>query len=42
MHKMTGMRDPMLNLLINAPDTFDAALEKLPASHRKKYERLKK
>lgn len=42
MHKLSGMRDPMLNLMINAPDQFDAMIEDLPASHQKKYARLKK
>jgi len=30
MHKLTGMRDPMLNLMINAPETFDEMLEAMP------------
>jgi hypothetical protein len=30
MHKLTGMRDPMLNLMMNAPETFDEMLEAMP------------
>ncbi len=41
MHKMTGLKDPMLNLLINAPDTFDSMLKNLPAEKREQYKYLK-
>lgn len=30
MHKLTGMRDPMLNLMMNSPETFDEMLEAMP------------
>lgn len=43
MHKLTGMRDPMLNLMINAPETFDEMLEAMPEGQKKKdYQELKK
>ena len=42
MHKLTGMRDPMLNLMINAPETFNEMLEAMPEGQKKKdYEQLK-
>ncbi len=42
MHKLTGMRDPMLNLMINAPETFDEMLEAMPEGQKKKdYQQLK-
>ncbi len=42
MHKMTGMRDPMLNLMIRAPETFDEMLEAMPEGPKKKnYQELK-
>lgn len=42
MHKMTGMRDPMLNLMMNAPETFDEMLEAMPEGPKKKnYQELK-
>lgn len=43
MHKLTGMRDPMLNLMINAPETFKEMLEAMPEGQKKKdYQELKK
>jgi len=43
MHKLTGMRDPMLNLMMNAPETFDEMLEAMPEGQKKRdYEQLKK
>ena len=42
MHKMTGMRDPMLNLMINDRPLFDELLEDLPAHKKPQYEELKK
>ncbi len=43
MHKLTGMRDPMLNLMMKAPETFDEMLEAMPEGQKKKdYEQLKK
>lgn len=41
MHKMSGMRDPMLNLMINDPALFDELLEKQPADKRKQYEKIR-
>jgi hypothetical protein len=41
MHKMSGMRDPMLNLMMNDPALFDKLLEKQPSGKRKQYERLR-
>lgn len=42
-HKLTGMRDPMLNLMINAPETFDEMLEAMPEWQKKRdYEQLNK
>lgn len=43
MHKLTGMRDPMLNLMVNAPDTFEEMLEAMPEwSKKNEYAELKK
>ena len=41
MHKITGMRDPMLNLMMSDPPLFDKLLEKQPAKKRKQYEMLR-
>lgn len=41
MHKFTGMRDPMLNLMMNAPDTFDEMLDSLPPEKQEMYRRLR-
>jgi len=41
MHKLTGMKDPMLNLMINAPDTFDEMLEDLPPEKQSMYRRIR-
>jgi hypothetical protein len=41
MHKLTGMRDPMLNLMINAPDTFEEMLKDMPESKRAQYKKLR-
>lgn len=37
MHKLSGMRDPMLNLMINDPQTFDEMLEDQPEDKKKQY-----
>mgnify|MGYP000075299420 FL=1 len=42
MHKMTGMKDPMLNLMINDPPLFNEMMKDLPASKREHYEQLQK
>lgn len=42
MHKMTGMRDPMLNLMINDPALFNEMMKDLPAEKRAHYEQLQK
>ncbi len=42
MHKMTGMRDPMLNLMINDPALFNEMMKDLPAEKREHYEQLQK
>lgn len=41
MHKLSGMRDPMLNLMINDPVLFDDLLEKQPPEKKEQYKRLK-
>ncbi len=41
MHKITGMKDPMLNVMMNDPPLFDKLLEKQPPEKRKQYERLR-
>lgn len=41
MHKLTGMRDPMLNLMMNAPDTFDEMLDSLPPEKQEMYRRIR-
>lgn len=41
MHKITGMRDPMLNLMINDPVTFDDMLDEQPPEKREQYKRLR-
>lgn len=35
------MRDPMLNLMINEPQTFDEMLEDQPEYKKKEYKRLR-
>ncbi len=42
MHKMTGMRDPMLNLMINDRPLFDELLDSVPAEKKPQYEELRK
>ncbi len=42
MDKMTGMRDPMLNLMINDPVLFGEMMKDLPAEKRAHYEQLQK
>ncbi len=41
MHKLSGMRDPMLNLMVNDPQTFDEMLEDQPDDKKKEYSRLR-
>lgn len=41
MHKLTGMRDPMLNLMINDPVTFDEMLDDQPPEKQEEYKRLR-
>lgn len=41
MHKLSGMRDPMLNLMINDPQTFDEMLEDQPEDKKKEYKNLR-
>ncbi len=41
MHKLSGMRDPMLNLMINDPVLFNDLLEKQPPEKKKQYQRLR-
>jgi hypothetical protein len=41
MHKLSGMRDPMLNLMINAPETFQEMLDNMTGDEKKKYERVR-
>jgi hypothetical protein len=41
MHKLTGMRDPMLNLMINDPVLFDTLLEKQPEEKKRQYKALR-
>lgn len=41
MHKLSGMRDPMLNLMINDPALFNDLLEKQPPEKREQYRRLR-
>ena len=40
MHKLTGMKDPMLNLMFNAPDTFDEMLDSLPPEKQSIYRHI--
>jgi len=40
MHKLSGMRDPMLNLMINDPATFDDMLEAQAEPQKTNYKRL--
>gem|GEM_PF-3413035 len=42
MNKMTGMRDPMLNLMINDRPLFDELLESVPEHKKDQYNELKK
>ena len=42
MHKLSGMRDPMLNLMMNDPALFDELLEEQPSEKKKQYEKLRK
>lgn len=41
MHKLSGMRDPMLNLMINDSTTFDDMLKDQPEDKKKSYKRLR-
>lgn len=41
MHKMTGMRDPMLNLMINDRPLFNELLENVPEHKKSQYNELK-
>lgn len=41
MHKLSGMRDPMLNLMINDPALFDELLEHQPEEKKKQYKILR-
>lgn len=41
MHKLSGMRDPMLNLMISDPVLFDELLEHQPAEKQKEYRVLR-
>jgi hypothetical protein len=41
MNKLTGLKDPMLNLMINAPETFKEMYNAMPAGSKKEeYKRL--
>lgn len=40
MYKLSGMRDPTLNLIVNDPKTFHSVLAKLPEHKKWAYERL--
>lgn len=41
MHKLSGMKDPMLNLMVNDPSLFDELLEHQPAGKQKEYKMLR-
>lgn len=41
MNKLTGMKDPMLNLMMNAPETFDQLIDSASPDKRKKYNKLR-
>lgn len=41
MHKLSGMKDPMLNIMINDPALFDELLEHQPAEKQKEYKMLR-
>ncbi len=41
MHKVSGMKDPMLNLMINDPALFDELLEHQPAAKQAEYKMLR-
>lgn len=41
MHKLSGMKDPMLNLMVNDPALFDELLEHQPAGKQKEYKMLR-
>lgn len=41
MNKLTGMKDPMLNLMMNAPETFDEMLTDLPPEKQSMYRRIR-
>ncbi len=41
MHKLTGMRDPMLNLMINDPQTFDEMLVDQPEPQKTQYKKMR-
>lgn len=40
MHKLSGMRDPMLNLMVNDPVLFDELLQKQPPEKKREYKIL--
>lgn len=42
MYKLGGMRDPMLNLMINGPEVFDEMLDDQPPEKRAQYEKIRK
>lgn len=41
MHKLSGMKDPMLNLMVNDPGLFDELLEHQPPEKQKQYKALR-
>jgi hypothetical protein len=41
MHKLSGMKDPMLNLMIRDPALFDELLEQQPPEKKKQYQKLR-
>gem|GEM_PF-1171774 len=41
MHKLTGLRDPMLNLMINDEPLFNTLLEKQPEEKKEQYKTLR-
>lgn len=41
MHKLSGMKDPMLNLMINEPVLFEKMLDDQPADKKKEYQKLR-
>lgn len=41
MDKMTGMRDPMFNIMMNDPQTFDELIDAASPEKKKQYEKLR-